>query len=213
MERVNIKEYKQKIREDMRQFRSSLSPEKKIKKDANILKNILKLNAYQNAKTILCYMSTPKEIQTAELIKKAWADGKQVALPKCVNNPAVTKDGIKDLAHVNQLDFYYIKSFDDLSKQSFGLMEPNVDVCKKVTDFKGSVCIIPAFCFDVFGYRIGYGGGYYDRFLQKYRGAKIGVVYKECVFNKLQHGRYDIPTNYVVTDLYIKTINGKKTNI
>lgn len=204
MERINIKEYKKEIRDNMREFRNNLSPEAKAKKDKNILKNILKLSVYKKAKTVLCYMSTQKEIDTKELIKKAWKDGKKVALPKCKDSDKKSK------ALSNQLDFYYINSFDELSKQSFGLLEPIEECCEKVTNFDESICIIPGFCFDKYGYRIGYGGGYYDRFLQRYTGAKIGVVYKECMFKKLKYGRYDIPTNFVVNDLYIKTIKESK---
>ena len=210
MERINIKEYKNNLRQRMRNFRDSLSSDIKLEKDNNVINNVLKLNAYKNAKIVLCYMSTPKEIETKDLIKKAWKDGKKVALPKCINNPIKDKNDFKEKALANQLEFYFIKSFTDLKKQSFGLMEPDIDTCEKVVNFDESICIIPAFCFDSFGYRVGYGGGYYDRFLQKYIGAKIGVVYKECVLKKLKHGRYDIPTNYVVTDLYIRTIKRNK---
>ena len=214
--KFNIKEYKADLRGRMREFRDNLSPEDKAKRDSGVLQNIKKLACYRNAELVLCYVSTPKEIDTINLIKDAWSEGKRVAVPKCVINPV--DESCKDYeerkrqkANAHLLDFYYIDDFDCLSKQTFGLLEPDIASCQRVLDFSNSVCILPGFCFDKNGYRIGYGGGYYDRFLKDYLGKKIGVVYKECFLKNIFHGRFDLPCDYVVTDLFIRTIAKPKS--
>ena len=71
-------------------------------------------------------------------------------------------------------------------------------------DTKNAVCIVPAFCNDYRGYRVGYGGGYYDRYLSGFQGVKIGVNYSDCVRPRLIGGRYDVPIDVLVTDRYIR---------
>lgn len=195
----------------MREYRNNLPKEKKLEMDRGILNNIKKLSAYKHAKLVLCFVSTEKEIDTIELIKTAWKDGKRVAVPKCVVNPVDENcHDIEEIkrqkANAHLLDFYEIESFDDLSVQSFGLLEPITEKCKKVENFNESICVLPGFCFDKRGYRIGYGGGYYDRFLKDYNGKKVGVIYKDCLLDQILHGRFDLPCDYVVTELFIKTI-------
>jgi 5-formyltetrahydrofolate cyclo-ligase len=70
---------------------------------------------------------------------------------------------------------------------------------------KGSVCIVPAFMFDRRGYRLGYGKGYYDRYLSKYEGSTIGICYGENLQNELFHGKYDRCVDLIVTDKEILT--------
>ena len=214
-QKINIKEYKSSLRNKMREYRNNLSPLEKKKKDKGILKNFLKLSAYKNAKLILCFVSKEKEIDTFEIIKKAWEDGKKVAVPKCVINPVDEncqdyEELKRQKAKAHLLDFYVINSFSDLSPQSFGLLEPIEGKCEKVTDFNESLCILPGFCFDKNGYRIGYGGGYYDRFLKDYCGKKVGIIYKDCLLDKIFHGRFDLPCDFIVTELFIKTIKHQK---
>lgn len=77
--------------------------------------------------------------------------------------------------------------------------EPDVNKCKEVDDFSKSICIVPAIAYDKFGYRLGYGKGYYDRFLSAYHGICIGVQYDELVCEKLFIDKYDVPVDYIIT--------------
>ena len=105
------------------------------------------------------------------------------------------------------MEFYYLRSFDeDLESGAFGVLEPKIGRCEKMTDFSNSICIVPGLAFDNEGYRLGYGKGYYDRFLCNYPGVKIGICYASCVKRELPHGFYDVPVGILVTDRYLHRV-------
>ena len=105
MQIKNIKEYKIKLREKFRSIRLGYSPEQKEKLDNDIIGRLLRTYQYKNANTILCYVSTPLEVDTHLLIKKALESGKRVAVPRC--KPETTT-----------MEFYYINSFENTYKQN-----------------------------------------------------------------------------------------------
>lgn len=190
----NIKLFKTKLRAKFRAYRESLDKNKKQLMDEKILKKILFLSAYKLSGVIFTYVSKDIEVDTYKLMEKCWEDGKKVAVPKCV-----TKN--------KSMHFYIINSFGDLEKSTFGLLEPVVSKCERVTDFSQGLCIVPGFCFDAEGFRLGYGYGYYDRFLQKFKGSTLGICYSESIVTKLPHGRFDRPVDILLTDGYIKEVN------
>ncbi len=185
-----------KLRSQFRSYRENLDKNKKELMDEKILKKITILNAYKSANIVFTYVSKDIEVDTYKLIKKCWQDGKKVAAPKC-------------RPETKSMDFYIINSFDDLEKSTFGLLEPIPLKCKKVTVFSQGLCIVPGFCFDRQGFRLGYGYGYYDRFLQNFKGTILGICYSDSITYKLPHGKFDKPVDILLTDKYIKEI---KTN-
>lgn len=188
----DIREYKKHIRERNKKIRLALSLEEKQEKDEKIRIRVLNLPEYKACETVLCYVSIQAEVDTHKLIESAIADGKTVAAPYCVK-------GTRDMR------FYRIKSIGELYPGTFGVLEPVPDKSKLVGNFSGSICILPGLAFDMAGFRLGYGGGYYDRFLsQKYKGVTVGVCYNECTLTSIRHGRYDISCDVLVTDLFLK---------
>ena len=192
--RKNKKQFKIHLRKKYRSIRENM--DLKIKKiwDSKILKKITILNKYKTCKILLTYISKDIEVDTIEIIKRAWQDGKKVAVPAC------DKETLK-------MNFYEINSLEDLEKGTFGLLEPKKEICKKVEDPEDAVCIIPGFSFDQEGFRLGYGYGYYDRFLQNFKGTKIGICYNNCISAKLPHGRFDCSVDILITNAFIKEIN------
>lgn len=190
---TDIRPIKRELRTKYRKIRENMDPKQKTEWDEMILKKITSTHFYKAAKTLLCFVSKPVEVDTFGLLQHAFDAGKTVAVPKCLD-----REG--------HMAFYIIKSFADLKADTFGLMEPDLSVCEPVTDFTDAVCILPAFAFDTEGYRIGFGKGYYDRFLQRFQGVKAGICYPSCMTNRLPHGRFDVPADYVVTPKYILTI-------
>lgn len=194
----DIRLYKQELRNATKAARRALEPQVKAAMDTAIADRVRGLYQYRRATLLLCYVSTAIEVDTRGLIENALADGKQVAVPRCVDD-------------TRQMEFYFIRSFDDLEKRTFGVLEPKVPGCRRVVSFEGSVCIVPALLYDFKGYRLGYGAGYYDRFLSGYKGYKVGVAYQSCVRPSLQHGRFDVPVDMLVTEDYLRvTDRGKK---
>lgn len=188
----DLRVYKKARRERYRALRKSFSPEEKAEKDANILNKILSSGLYRESRTLLCYVSTEEEIDTHALIRQAVADGKQVAVPYCISG-------------TREMQFYRISSLEELVPRTFGVLEPVAREENKLVDYSGSICILPGIVFDRYGYRLGYGGGYYDRFLsQHYREATLGVCYEECFVSRLNHGRYDVACKLIVTDQSVR---------
>ena len=190
---VDIRPLKRELRAKYRKIRENMDPAQKKEFDEAIFKRMVASPFYRDARTLLCYVSTPIEVDTIGLIQHAFSDKKTVAVPKCLDRSG-------------KMAFYAIQSINELKEDTFGLLEPDPSVHACVSDFSGALCILPAFAFDTEGYRIGFGKGYYDRFLQRFNGVKVGICYPSCIANKLPHGRYDVPADYVVTPKYILTI-------
>ena len=170
MPKIDLREYKKEIRSQMRRIRREMSPQTVQAKNDRIYKRLIATQQYRRAKTVVVYVSKELEVDTRRLMEHAWADGKQVAAPRCVEN--------------TRLEPY-----------------SNLPVLEDTTN---AICIVPAFCNDYRGYRVGYGGGYYDRYLSTFQGVKIGVNYSDCVRPKLIGGRYDVPVDLLVTDRYLR---------
>ena len=97
------------------------------------------------------------------------------------------------------MKFYFISSLNDLKTGKFGILEPNENN-KIFENFERSICIIPALAVDKDLNRLGYGGGYYDRFLKNYNGIKCVVCYKENLIDKLPFNKFDIKVDLLVMD-------------
>lgn len=193
----DIRKIKNDLRSQFKAYRNELDANDKQMFDNAILGRVLSLRQYKSAPLVLTYVSTPIEVDTIELIKHSLALGKRVAVPKC--RP-------QELA----MDFYLITSVDDLQPGCFGVLEPDANKCRKLESYEGSICIVPGLGFDTNGFRIGYGKGYYDRFLSNYNGAVVGICYYNCVKWSLPHGRFDRRVDLLVTERYLRRTASKK---
>ncbi|HHV32931.1 5-formyltetrahydrofolate cyclo-ligase [Caproiciproducens sp. LBM24188] len=187
----NIKQVKQNLRARYRQFRERLEPEHKVSLDSAIQSRLLALNEYAGADTLFTYVSKPIEVDTYALIQAALANHKKVAVPRC-------------LPETFDMEFYYITSLDDLEKGCFGVMEPVPEKCRLVPRGKKGLCIVPGLSFDAQGFRLGYGKGYYDRFLADFKGTTVGICYSGCVQWNLPHGYYDQSVDILITEKYVR---------
>ena len=190
---IDIRPIKKKLRAQARTMRRSMSPEGKQTLDRKIKNRLLNMWALRQVDTVLCYVSTDIEVDTRELINALLQMGKRVAVPRCEDGKA-------------EMNFYYIDSLDSLSAVSFGVDEPDPQKCVMVGKTEGTVCIVPAFMFDKSGYRLGYGKGYYDRYLSGYKGSTIGICYGDNIVDELYHGKYDRTVQLVVTEKEIITV-------
>lgn len=173
------------------------SVENKAEKDSLVAQNLLSLDEIKKADTILCYISLDDEICTDEIVRVLLDSCKSVGAPYCVDNNG-------------NMDFYYITDFDDLRIQSFGVREPVIEKCKKVTSFDNTIIILPGLCFDSNGNRLGYGKGYYDRFLQIHSLISVGLCYNSLIVKKVPTDMYDKKADIIVTENDIIRINGGK---
>lgn len=194
----NIKEVKKNLRAQYRQYRERMNPVKKSQHDAAILSRFLSLREYENVRTVFTYVSKPIEVDTTMLIRSVLESGRKVAVPLCF--PETCK-----------MKFYEIHSLEELADGAYGVLEPvpqNSGPALESTE--NSLCIVPGFSFDSQGYRLGYGKGYYDRFLSNFKGTTVGFCYAGCVKLDLPHGFYDRPVDILITEKYIHRILEKK---
>ena len=191
---MDLRVYKRELRQKSKSFRQHMPAQEKRVWDTEIFQRIISLNQYRRAKLLLCYVSTAIEVDTRHLIEHALGQGKQVAVPRCVEG-------------TRHMEFYQIASLDELSPGTFGVLEPPANPERKLNHFDHSICIVPALVYDLQGHRLGYGSGYYDRFLSGYQGFKIGITYTDCVQRHLHHGRFDVPVDLLITPAYIRFTN------
>lgn len=169
----------------------------KDNRDKAIIERIINTSEYIKADTVLCYVSLNNEIVTDELINYSLSINKRVAVPYCTDN-----DG--------NMDFYYINSINDLYVQSFGIREPDINKCKKIDNLSNSIIILPGLTFDKNGNRLGYGKGYYDRFLQNHSLLSVGLCYDDFIVDTIPTNEYDKKVDIIVTDKNVIRINGGK---
>ena len=184
----NIKQRKLQIRNVCKKYRNNLSAEKKQQFDLILQEKFLQTEEYKNAKVLLAFVSKDIEINTELIIKQALSDGKTLALPKCKEE--------------NLMDFYIVDDLSQLMEGYYGLLEPNPEKCKMLSETENAVCLVPGLAFDREGYRIGFGKGYYDRFLLDYKGITVGMCYTKCVEEALPKGYYDRPIDILITEKY-----------
>lgn len=185
---------KNSLRIAYKKLRNDMDSDCKKASDAKISQRVAELAEYENSGSVLVYVSSPIEVDTYAIIEHSFKDRKKVLVPKCVLN-------------TNLMEFYEIRSLDDLEKGAFGIMEP-CDKCEKIKSFDDKTCcIVPALAYDKRGYRLGFGKGFYDRFLEGYKGKKIGLCYSSCVVDELPTDTYDKTVDYIVTDCEIICIN------
>ena len=190
MHPIDIRKYKIELREHCRNFRKSLDPDVKAEMDAQISERVKKLYQSRSARVIMVYVSTSIEVDTFKIIENAFKDGKKVAVPRCI-------------PQTRQMEFHYITSVDQLTPGSFSVLEPPAHY-PVVSDFSGALMIVPGFMFDCFGYRLGYGKGYYDRYMSRYNGAAVGICYSGELRTHMYHGRYDRAVDTIVSEKWIR---------
>lgn len=174
---------KAELRKQVLHEMKALSQEKKQAMDRALTERLLQHPFYQEAKVIASYLSFPHEFQTQELIEQALKDGKKVLIPKTYPK--------------GRMDFVVYDS-QQLVKTSFGLLEPQGDL--EVVDASQIDLIhVPGLAFTTKGYRIGYGGGYYDRYLEQFTGHTLSTVYHYQVQDFIPE-KHDIPVEEVLID-------------
>lgn len=188
MQVFELREEKIKIREKYKKLRRDINGEDKKEFDRRICERFLSCVSYRYCDTVLMYSPIRDEINVDAIAEAAFRDGKKVAYPRCVPG-------------TNKMNFYFVKSLDELQKGSYGIPEPpetNEKYNKK--DAGSAVCLVPAVVYDKSGYRLGYGKGYYDRYLGNFSGSVIGIIYKELITDSLPKGKFDVRANALITE-------------
>ena len=155
----------------------------KVTLDLALTERLLQHPFYQEAEVIATYLSFSHEFQTQELIEQALKDGKKVLIPKTYPK--------------GRMDFV-VYNPQQLVKTSFGLLEPKGDL-EVVDPSQIDLIHVPGLAFTTEGYRIGYGGGYYDRYLEHFAGHTMSTIYP-CQVQEFNSENHDIPVQEVLID-------------
>lgn len=162
--------------------REFLSLRKKITPPVLTYEQLLQFDAFNSAKTVFCYVSAHGEVDTISLLEKIAAE-KALTVPYCTDD-------------CGNMICVKINSLSDLCAGRFNISEPKTPIPfpKEEIDF----VIVPGVAFDKEGYRLGYGKGYYDRFLQDISPYKLGVCQKNFYTDKIPHSEYDIKMDSIL---------------
>ena len=179
---------KQKLKLEIFEKRKNLSEEEVEEKSKKVIDNLSSLEEFQKAKNILFYVSCNNEVDTQEIIKELLKE-KNIIVPYTIKNkPAIFLSELKD--------------FVELEPKTFGILEPKEKYIREFGREKLDLVIVPGIVFDKNGHRIGYGYGYYDRFLKTIKKdvVKIGLAFDFQLIDKVPEEEHDVPLDIVVTE-------------
>ena len=194
-----IKREKDAIRKEYSLKRDSIEKIEKEARDEKICKLATSLVSFRHADIILLYAPIKSEIDVMPILKEALEKGKRVAFPKCNTEERTMK-------------VHFVTSESDLTPCAYGIREPseNLPIYDPETTQGVAVCYVPGLTFDVYGYRLGYGKGYYDKFMNKFTGCTIGLTYTELISQSLPRGRFDRHCDIILTEKGIKQLKQEK---
>lgn len=181
-------ETKKQIRQRLRQQRESLSSEQGSKLSAEICRKLRARPWFSGARTICFYYPLGNEVNLLPLAEEALTLGKRIAFPRVEGK---------------EMEFYEAASLEDFQEGSFHVMEP---VSQIPAAEPGMTVLVPGLGFDRRGNRMGYGGGYYDRYFARRRECmKIGIAYQFQFVEELAAEAHDIPMDEVITERAVWT--------
>lgn len=176
-------ESKKDIRKRVLIERNQLSDKEWVEKSDQIYRKVTSHPFFQNAEEIYCYIDFKNEVGTRKIIETAWKLGKRVAVPKVIG----------DL-----MEFYYIKSFEDLFPGNWGIMEP---IKQKPANGTNVLVLMPGAVFDKKRHRIGYGKGYYDHYLAKHPDYQtMALAFELQMLENIPADDHDICPQIIVTE-------------
>ncbi len=189
---------KAELRNLFRTKRHNLSPAERSEASASIRTRLLGLPEVRRARSVLLYVPTKNEVDTWPLLELFWTTGVSVLLPRCRDN----QPGF--------MDIHAVRDPNELGSGQFGLIEPVLGLARLVTEPAPDIVLVPALAFDQRGFRLGFGGGYYDRFLPRLTQPhlRIGLAYDFQLAKHLPAEPWDIPVQRIITqDTIIFTEN------
>jgi 5-formyltetrahydrofolate cyclo-ligase len=142
---------------------------------------------WRQAKTIGITVSKTPEADTWQIIRRAWEEGKRVAVPKCIPES-------------KQMVFRELTSFMDLESVFYGLWEPNPEKTDEIFSEEIDTLVVPGLAYMKNGFRLGFGGGYYDRFLEHYKGRTVSLAFEMQFITGFPVEAHDRPVEMIITD-------------
>lgn len=161
-------------------------------KEKLIIDSLVSSDFFRNADCIFLYCAYDGEINTEAVSQEAERLSIKTAYPFCVD-----RDGTME---------FYFSLQSELKKGMYGIYEPDRDRCEKAVFSNKSLCIVPGVAFGRNGERLGFGKGYYDRFLESFNGITVGLSFEECLSDSIPMEEHDKKIDYLITDKKIYKI-------
>ena len=177
---VNIQ--KAALRKHLLEKRDATSAELRDISSKKIHQNLKQISSYTNSQNIACYFPIGSEVDTHNIMLDMLEQDKNLLLPRIVNN---------------NLEFCIVPNLEKLEKGSFEIMEPK-DSCKKAERI--DCILVPTIAVSKSGVRLGYGNGYYDRFLSLTDAVKISLTYSKQIVKSIPSDSHDIKIDWIVTE-------------
>ncbi|MBR2455300.1 MAG: 5-formyltetrahydrofolate cyclo-ligase [Clostridia bacterium] len=174
------------LRKRLIESRKSLDKTEKAKWDKIISEKIINSDYFKNAKQVLIFSSTDDEFDTRYIIERCRLLYKRVFYPLCIDSEG-------------KMEFYKVDSVGDLQVGMYNILEPK-STCKKYIPQDNDLVIVPCLSADRHKNRIGYGKGYYDRFLKDFNGMSVSPCYDILLEDEIPTDKYDMQINIIVTD-------------
>ncbi|CCP22280.1 5-formyltetrahydrofolate cyclo-ligase [Bacillus velezensis UCMB5036] len=178
---------KAQIRTDIKAKLSDMTESEWEKKCRSMRETLFSLKEWKQARVIAVTISTRLEIPTRPIIEQAWKEKKQVCIPKC-------------FPQTGAMEFRTFSAYDQLETVYAGLSEPIESLTEKAAQKDIDLVIVPGVAFDREGFRIGYGGGYYDRYLSGYKGRTVSLLFDCQLTDRIPRMPHDIPVDKIVTE-------------
>ena len=173
---------KKELRKQIRELKRAMSPAQIERASNRLGEQFAASELYQKAKTIYGYLPYNQEVRTVPMLQRALRDGKRVAVPK---------------VYGDEMRFIYLDDFNGIEKGYAGIPEPVAD--GPVADDPTALVLMPGMAFDKEGHRIGYGGGFYDKFLEKEPNhPTLALCYDFQMLEHLETEEHDIPVDVVI---------------
>lgn len=184
----NIPALKKALRKNFSSLRKGLDSREAKRKSELAQAHILASHEWRHARAVALYAALPGEVETDLLLNAAWKSGKLLFLPKVLD------------AEKRLMRFFPCSGRSDLKKGAFGILEPPVS--DSGTLFQPDFMLVPGLAFDRRGYRLGYGGGFYDTFLAAFIPAfpLAGFAFFLQIVNELPHDPWDVRMNAVCSE-------------
>lgn len=192
-----VREKKNAIREEYKVRRREMDKDLRSERDAKICQHAIGLVSFRYAEYVLLYAALEDEIDIYEVARVALERGKKIAFPRCRKEDHTMK-------------YHIVESLDQLKPDSYGILEPSEDLpVYDPENAPGSaICFVPGLVYDKEGYRVGYGKGFYDRFLTNFKGSSVGVVYSDFILPVVPRGRFDVSVDILLTEKGVKISEG-----
>ena len=179
---------KQEIRKRILKLRNAMTPEEITEKSGLIIRRLTELREFREASTLMVFLSFGSEVLTDDLLRWGWEAGKRMVIPLCRPED-------------RRLTTCLLCGFAELEAGHYGIREPKAEIVRTVPREEIDAVLVPAVAFDRRGYRVGYGGGYYDRFLPEVpRAARIGVAFSRQIVAEIPADSHDVPADRIVTE-------------